>query len=218
MKFGISVVFSFVAWGIVTRQYIWPALRSQTPTDALRPILLLHSFRFIGLAFLVPGVVSPELPLAFARPAAYGDLATAVLALLAIATLRNRLGIILVWAFNLLGTADLLYAFYQGNSHHSWYCTGLTRSSLLHSNGLGAAVTHYPRSCFSAPLAKEPGRCVVQQSTRGLNAHRAVHARWDKGGPMLFLVELDHVKSGVPLSLEAHLSDITRAEQLVGEK
>jgi hypothetical protein len=67
------------------------------------------------LAFLVPGVVSPQLPLAFARPAAYGDLSTAVLALLAMATLRNRLGTILVWTFNLLGTADLLYAFYQGN-------------------------------------------------------------------------------------------------------
>jgi hypothetical protein len=113
--FGISVVFSFVAWGIVTRQYIWPALRSQPRTDALRPLLLLHSFRFIGLAFLVPGVVSSELPLAFARPAAYGDLATAVLALLALAALRNRLGTILVWLFNLLGTADLLHAFYEGN-------------------------------------------------------------------------------------------------------
>lgn len=113
--FGISVLFSFVAWGMVTRQYIWPALRLQPRADALRPILLLHSFRFIGLAFLVPGVVSAELPLAFARPAAYGDLATAVLALLALATLRNRLGTMLIWAFNLLGTADLLYAFYQGN-------------------------------------------------------------------------------------------------------
>jgi len=113
--FGISVLFSFVAWGIVTRLYIWPALRSLSRADALRPILLLHSFRFVGLVFLVPGVVSAELPLAFARPAAYGDLTTAVLALLALATLRNRLGTILVWAFNLVGTADLLYAFYQGN-------------------------------------------------------------------------------------------------------
>jgi hypothetical protein len=113
--FGLSVLFSFVAWGIVTRQYIWPALRRQPRSDALRPILLLHSFRFIGLAFLVPGVVSPDLPLAFARPAAYGDLAAAVLALLAFSTLRNQVGTVLVWAFNLLGTADLLYAFYQGN-------------------------------------------------------------------------------------------------------
>ena len=113
--FGISVAVSFIAWAIVARQYIWPALHGQPRADALRPILLLHSFRFVGLVFLIPGVVSPDLPAAFARPAAYGDLATATLALLAIAALRNRLGIILVWAFNLLGTADLLHAFYEGN-------------------------------------------------------------------------------------------------------
>jgi hypothetical protein len=75
----------------------------------------LHSFRFVGLAFVVPGVVSPDLPTAFARPAAYGDLTTAILALLSLATLRSRLGLILVWVFNILGTVDLLYAFYQGN-------------------------------------------------------------------------------------------------------
>ena len=113
--FGISVGFSFVVWGIVTYQYVWPALCSQPRANALHPLLLLHSFRFVGLAFLIPGVVSPELPMAFAGPAAYGDLATAILALLALATLRSPLGIILVWAFNVLGTADLLYAFYQGN-------------------------------------------------------------------------------------------------------
>lgn len=113
--FLISVALSFVAWGIVTRQYIWPALRGRPRADALRPILVLHTFRFVGLAFLFPGVVSPDLPAAFARPAAYGDLATAIAALLAIATLRHRLGILMVWAFNILGTADLLHAFYQGN-------------------------------------------------------------------------------------------------------
>ncbi len=113
--FGISIALSFVAWGIVAGRYLWPALRSQPRADALRPLLLLHAFRFVGLAFLVPGVVSPDLPTAFARPAAYGDLATAILALLAVAALRIRLGIILVWVVNILGSADLLYAFYQGN-------------------------------------------------------------------------------------------------------
>jgi len=113
--FGISVALSFVAWGVVTQQYIWPMLRRQPRENALRAILAFHAFRFIGLAFLLPGVVSPELPLAFARPAAYGDLAAAILALLGLLTLRSRLGTVLVWAFNLLGTADLLYAFYQGN-------------------------------------------------------------------------------------------------------
>jgi hypothetical protein len=66
----------------------------------------------VGLAFLIPGVVSPNLPAAFARPAAYGDLLTATLALLSLATLKTRGGIILIWAFNVIGTSDLLYAFY----------------------------------------------------------------------------------------------------------
>jgi hypothetical protein len=114
--FGISVVFSFVVWTVVARQYIWPALRSRSRGDALRPILLLHSFRFVGLAFLIPGVVSPSLPAAYARPAAYGDLATAILALLALTTLRSKLGIILAWVVNIVGSVDLLHAFYKGNA------------------------------------------------------------------------------------------------------
>src|SRR4030095_4404558 len=100
--FGISVGLSCVAWGIIVRRYLWPALSSQRRADALRDLLLLHTFRFVGLAFLVPGVVSPDLPAAFARPAAYGDLATAILALLAIAALRSRPGTILVWALNIV--------------------------------------------------------------------------------------------------------------------
>jgi hypothetical protein len=115
LVFAVSVAFSFVVWSIMTRQYIWPALANRRRADALKPILLLHSFRFVGLAFVVPGVVSPDLPVAFAGPAAYGDLATATLALLALAMLRNPLGIVLVWSFNVLGSVDLLNAYYQGD-------------------------------------------------------------------------------------------------------
>jgi hypothetical protein len=71
--------------------------------------------QLIGLAFIVPGVVSPDLPAAYARPAAYGDLIAAVLALLALAGLRARFGWVLVWAFSLWGSADLVHAFYEGN-------------------------------------------------------------------------------------------------------
>jgi hypothetical protein len=114
--FGISVVLGFIAWGVFTAHYVWPELSRHSRVAALRPLLILHGFRFIGLAFMIPGVVAPELPVAFARPAAYGDLIAAVLALLALMTLQSRLGIPLVWVFNVWGTADLLYAFYQGNS------------------------------------------------------------------------------------------------------
>jgi hypothetical protein len=113
--FGVSVIFGFLAWAIVLRQYVWPVLRSKSRADALRPMLMLHSFRFVGLAFLIPGVVSPDLPSAFARPAAYGDLATAIMALLALATLRSPVGMVLVWTFNILGSVDLLHAFYRAN-------------------------------------------------------------------------------------------------------
>jgi len=81
----------------------------------LRPLLTLHGFRFIGLSFLVPGVVSADLPTAFARDAAYGDVVAAILALLALAALRSKLGIVLAWVFNIWGTLDLLNAFYVAN-------------------------------------------------------------------------------------------------------
>jgi hypothetical protein len=113
--FGISVLQGFVVWGMIGARYIWPALRDRPRTDALRPLLQLHTFRFAGLAFLVPGVISPDLPDAFAQPAAYGDLLTSLLALLAIATLGSRVGTIIVWVFNIVGTVDLLNAFYQAD-------------------------------------------------------------------------------------------------------
>jgi len=83
--------------------------------EALRPLLILHSFRFIGLAFLVPGVVSPDLPPSFAHAAAYGDLIAAILALMSLMSLPSAAGIAIAWIFNVWGTADLFNAFYQAN-------------------------------------------------------------------------------------------------------
>ena len=113
--FGISVAFGLAAWGAVAWHYIWPALTERPSPENLRPILLLHAFRFLGLAFVVPGVVSPELPASFAQPVAYGDLLSATLALLALAALRSRGGALVTWVFNTFGTADLMFAFYQGS-------------------------------------------------------------------------------------------------------
>jgi hypothetical protein len=113
--FFLSIAFSFIAWAIVAARYFWPALRLQPRTEALRPLLILHSFRFIGLAFLVPGVVSPDLPSTFARSAAYGDIIAAVLALLSLLSLPREAGVVIAWIFNLWGFADLVNAFYQAN-------------------------------------------------------------------------------------------------------
>ena len=113
--FFVSVAFSFIAWGIVVARYVWPELRVRQRTEALRPLLILHSFRFMGLAFLVPGVVSADLPSTFAHSAAYGDVITAILALLVLLLLPGAAGVLMAWIFNLFGSADLLNAFYQAN-------------------------------------------------------------------------------------------------------
>jgi hypothetical protein len=111
----VSIAFSFIAWGMVNARYIWPELRLRTRADALRPLLILHSFRFVGLAVLIPGVVSPDLPSAFAHPEAYGDMIAAILALFSLLLLPSTAGVAATWIFNLLGTADLFNAFYQAN-------------------------------------------------------------------------------------------------------
>jgi len=114
--FGLSILMSFVAFGLVTQLYIWPRLRIRERDDALLPLVVSHTFRFIGLSFLVPGVVAPSLPSAFAAPAAYGDLLAAILAVAASIALSRRVSLatLLVWLFNVWGAADLLFAFYQG--------------------------------------------------------------------------------------------------------
>ena len=113
--FFVSIAFSSIVWGVVTARYTWPTLRLRQRSEALRPLLILHSFRFIGLAFLVPGVVSPALPSAFAYSAAYGDVIAAVLALLSLLSLPRVTGVVIAWIFNLWGSADILNAFYQAN-------------------------------------------------------------------------------------------------------
>jgi hypothetical protein len=114
--FAISVLMSFVGFGIVSKLYIWPRLSIMSREKALIALLVPHMFRFVGLSFLIPGVVSPSLSPAFAAPAAYGDLVAAVLAIVATWALSARafFAIPAVWVFNVWGAADLLYAFYQG--------------------------------------------------------------------------------------------------------
>ena len=113
--FFVSIAFSLIAWGIVTARYIWPEIRLRERAEALRPLLVLHSFRFIGLAFLIPGVVSPDVPSAFSHSAGYGDIIAAILALFSLLLLPSAAGVACAWIFNLWGFADILNAFYQAN-------------------------------------------------------------------------------------------------------
>src|SRR5215468_6433852 len=99
--FGLSVLMNFVAFGLVTGLYIWPRVRTLRLEEALVALLVPHTFRFIGLSFLVPGVVAASLPSAYADPAAYGDLVATLLAMAAIFALTQHVSwaIPLVWLF-----------------------------------------------------------------------------------------------------------------------
>src|SRR3984885_2473034 len=108
---------SLVSSGVIAQRYAWPRLRMMNRDQALRVLVAPHMFlRFIGLSFLVPGVVSPSLPAAFAVPAAYGDFVAGVLAMVATVALVSQASLArsAVWLFNVWGAADLIFAFYHG--------------------------------------------------------------------------------------------------------
>ncbi len=114
--FGVQFLLSLVVYGLLAKWHVEPALARLPLHDALIPLLVPHAFRHLGLVFLVPAVVAPTLPAAFALPAAYGDLAAGLLALLAMIALRGRwaVAIALAWLANIVGALDLLHAFYRG--------------------------------------------------------------------------------------------------------
>lgn len=112
--FLIHLTLGYVAWLLCFSVYILPRLRSMGRLEAHRAIATLHSFRFFGLVFILPGVVGPHLPSGFAAFAAYADFATGVLAMLALLTVRLRpLFWLFVVAFNLVGAGDIILDYYH---------------------------------------------------------------------------------------------------------
>jgi hypothetical protein len=114
--FQLHLVLGYVPWLLLFGAYVLPRLKSMDQVEAQRAIATLHSFRFFGLVFIVPGVVGPHLPAGFATFAAYGDLATGILAMVALLTVRMRpLFWLFVVAFNVVGAADIIIDYYHGN-------------------------------------------------------------------------------------------------------
>lgn len=112
--FQFHLAAGYAAWLLFFGAYIFPRLKSIDGVAAQRAIATLHSFRFFGLAFLIPGVVSAHLPASFATFAAYADLATGVLAMAALLTVRIRPAFwLFIVAFNVVGAGDLIIDYYH---------------------------------------------------------------------------------------------------------
>lgn len=112
VHYFISYAVAFLVFGLIGKWYLWPSIKDRAPKSALTPLLLYACLRVNGLMFLMPGLVSPKLPGAFAVPTAYGDLTASALALVALWPVRNenRMAVPMVWLFNIVGLLDLIYA------------------------------------------------------------------------------------------------------------
>ncbi len=112
--FLTHLILGYVACLLCFSVYVMPRLKSLDRIEAHRVIATLHSFRFFGLVFILPGVVGPNLPAGFATFSAYADFATGILALLALLTVRVRpLFWSFVVAFNLVGAVDIILNYYH---------------------------------------------------------------------------------------------------------
>jgi len=111
IHFMISYAVAFLVFGLIAKWYIWPLIKNEGLKVAMTPLLLYACLRVNGLMFLMPGLVSPELPSAFAVPTAYGDLTAVILALLTLACIRfgTALAVPMLWLFNIVGLLDLIY-------------------------------------------------------------------------------------------------------------
>ena len=116
--FVLQFSLSLLVAGLLTRWYVAPWLAEKSLEVALTILLVPHAFRHVGMAFLVPALNQPGMPTDFATAAAYGDLLSGILALLALIALRSHwtIAITLVWVFNIIGTVDLTNALSQDSA------------------------------------------------------------------------------------------------------
>jgi hypothetical protein len=113
--FGIQFTFFLVAYALVAWWYVAPRLAGLPREAALVPLVWIHVFRMAGGTILAPGSVDAAVPDEFRTMIGLGDMATAILALLALVALRVRWpgAIPLVWLFLAVGLLDTVNAIIQ---------------------------------------------------------------------------------------------------------
>jgi hypothetical protein len=139
--FGLQFILSALVFALLAKWVIAPRLDKLSIQEALFWLTIPHAFRHIGLVFLVPGVIDQPLPESFDAAAAYGDLASGLLAVCVLIALRSgwTVAIPAAWALTIVGTADLVNALRQADAipdfGAAWYIPTFLVPLLL--------VTHY---------------------------------------------------------------------------
>ena len=140
--FVTQFLMSLLVWTLVARWFATPWLAQQTFQTAMMLLLVPHALRHVGLTFLVPGVVAEPMPVFFAYTAGLGDLASAVLAIVALLALRRQwsIAVAALWVVNVVGVADLANALRQAEAvpyfNAAWFIPTFYVPILLVTHGL----------------------------------------------------------------------------------
>jgi len=120
--FVLQMVLTVAVYGLIAKWYLAPAVAHLSLYQTLGFLMLPHALRHIGLTAIVPVVVDPAAPKQWKNPVGYGDLITALLAVITLLTLRADLGfaIVLVWITNLFGFADFVNAGVQATKVNAY--------------------------------------------------------------------------------------------------
>lgn len=113
---NIQFTLSLIVYTCIAVWYVYPALSKLDWHKPLVPLLLVHAFRYGPLTLLMPGQVSPDVPVDVARTIAFGDLLSGLLAIAAAILVWNRFNgaRALVWVFSIVGLVDVAVASTRG--------------------------------------------------------------------------------------------------------
>ena len=118
--FGVQFTLSFILASIVGKWYVAPALGRLPVKAALVPLFLVHVLRYLPSTAFAPGQVDADIPAYAMAAISYGDMASAVLALIAALLLRysTRGAIAVAWLVNTVTSLDWLHASFLAVSNH----------------------------------------------------------------------------------------------------
>jgi hypothetical protein len=107
-----ATVWTLTALVLIACWKIGP-IRAWTSNVDLRWLLLFHLTRLVAGAYFLVLCWRGELPCAFARPAGWGDIIVAVLALAVIAVMRTEFAKTLLLFWNTIGLIDIVFVVFS---------------------------------------------------------------------------------------------------------
>lgn len=104
----IQVSLAALVYALIYLWYVRPRLATRRLLVAVQPLLFVQAFRFTGLTLIAEGQVDPSLPLGPLTQMSYGDLASSIIAIVALLLARrgSTAAVPVMWALTVVGLGD----------------------------------------------------------------------------------------------------------------